>query len=231
MKRLPLNVQTLYADLAQSVSFSATLPASIYKQTVGGKVYLYAVEKHGAARVKRYLGPANDPVVDKRADDIRRAAADAKVRRTTVSMLKRAGVPAPALGMGRVLEAISNAGLFRKGVVLAGTGAYQVYSPLVGACLSHAASTTQDADLAAASLAVASNTQGEDLLDILERADRASSRRSVSIPATFHKGSGRPRALMLTSSPASASGPMRNVLSSLPDFDALRSRCATWNSS
>jgi hypothetical protein len=79
MKRLPLNVQTLYADLAQSVSFSATLPASIYKQTVGGKVYLYAVEKHGAARVKRYLGPASDPGVEKRGDDIRRAPADAKV--------------------------------------------------------------------------------------------------------------------------------------------------------
>jgi hypothetical protein len=89
MKRLPLNVLTLYADLAQSISFSTTLPASIFKQTVRGKVYLYAVEKHGSARVKRYLGPASDPDVHKRADAIRRAAADAKIRRTTVSMIKR----------------------------------------------------------------------------------------------------------------------------------------------
>ncbi len=37
MKRLPLNVQTLYADLAQSISFSTILPASIFKQTVRGK--------------------------------------------------------------------------------------------------------------------------------------------------------------------------------------------------
>jgi hypothetical protein len=171
MKGLPLNVLTLYADLAQSISFSTTLPASIFKQAVRGKVYLYAVEKHGSARVKRYLGPASDPDVHKRVDDIRRAAADAKIRRTTVSMIKRSGVPAPTLAMGRVMEALANAGLFRKGVVLVGTGAYQVYSVIVGASLSHAASTTQDADLAAASLAIASNTQGEDLLDVLKRAD------------------------------------------------------------
>jgi hypothetical protein len=173
MKRLPLNVQTLYADLAQSISFSTILPASIFKQTVRGKVYLYAVEKHGAARVKRYLGPANDLEVQSRADAIRRAAADAKSRRTTVSMIKRAGVLAPPLEMGRVLEALSNAGLFRNGVVLVGTGAYQVYPMIVGAHLSHAAATTQDADLAAASLAVASDAQGDDLLDVLKRADRS----------------------------------------------------------
>jgi hypothetical protein len=171
MKRLPLNVQTLYADLAQSISFSTTLPASVFKQTVQGKVYLYAAEKHGSARVKRYLGPASDPNAHKRAEDVRRAAADAKVRRTTVSMIKRSGVPAPTLEMGRVMEAIAHAGLFRKGVVLVGTGAYQVYSVIVGASLSHAASTTQDADLAAASLAIASDTQGEDLLDVLKRAN------------------------------------------------------------
>jgi hypothetical protein len=171
MKRLPLNVVTLYADLAQSISFSTTLPASVFKQTVAGKVYLYAVEKHGSARVKRYLGPASDPEVATRAQNIRRAAADARVRRTTVSMIKRSGVPAPTLAMGRVMEALANAGLFRKGAILVGTGAYQVYSAIVGASLSHAASTTQDADLAAASLAIASDTQGEDLLDVLKRAD------------------------------------------------------------
>ena len=171
MKRLPLNVQTLYADLAQSITFSTTLPGSIFTQTIRGKVYLYSTEKHGAARLQRYLGPASDPAVAKRAADIRRAAADARARRTTVSMLKRSGVPAPPLAMGRLMEAVANAGLFRKGVVLVGTGAYQVYSAVVGAALSLGALTTQDADLAAASLAVASDVEGESLLDILKRAD------------------------------------------------------------
>jgi hypothetical protein len=171
MKRLPLNVQTLYADLAQSLTFSTTIPASISTHTARGKAYLYAVEKHGSARVKRYLGPADHPDAQKEADEVRRSAEQAKARRTTVSMIKRAGVAAPTLEMGRVLEALSNAGLFRNGVILVGTAAYQVYSAVVGAYLSHAAATTQDADLAAASLAVVADTTGEDLLAILRRAD------------------------------------------------------------
>jgi hypothetical protein len=73
--------------------------------------------------------------------------------------------------MGRLMETIAKAGLFGKGVVLVGTGAYQVYSAIVGAALSFGALTTQDADLAAASLAVVSDIAGESLLDILKRAD------------------------------------------------------------
>jgi hypothetical protein len=171
MKRLPLNIQTLYADLAQSVTFSDTVPGSVFEQRIKGKVYLYATEKHGAKRIQHYLGRADDPGVQRRANEIRRAALDAKLRRTTVSMLKRSGVPAPSLEMGRLMEAISNVGLFRKGVLLVGTGAYQVYSPIVGAALAATSLTTHDADLAAASLAAESDIEGEGLLDILRRAD------------------------------------------------------------
>jgi hypothetical protein len=171
MKVLPLNVQTLYADLAQSVTFSTTPPGSVFTQTIRGKPYLYAAEKHGAARISRYLGLAEDPETNERAENIRRAAQDAKNRRTTVSMLKRSGLPAPTIAMGRLLEAIAKAGLFNNGMVLVGTGAYQTYPALVGAMLSAAALTTQDADLAAASLAVATNTEGESLLDVIKRAD------------------------------------------------------------
>lgn len=128
-------------------------------------------EKDGAIRAQRYLGPADDPDALRQANDIRRAAADARTRRTTVSMLKRSGIPAPPLDMGRLMEAIANAGLFRNGVVLVGTGAYQVYSAVVGAALAHGTLTTQDADLALVTLAVASEPEGQRLLDILQRAD------------------------------------------------------------
>jgi hypothetical protein len=171
MKPLPLNVQTLYADLTQGLTFLATPPASVFTQTIRGKPYLYAAEKHGAVRITRYLGLAEDPETTERAQNIRRAAQDAKGRRTTVSMLKRAGLPAPTLAMGRLLEAIAKAGLFNNGIVLVGTAAYQIYPALVGAALSTAALTTQDADLAAASLAVTTDTEGESLLDVIKRAD------------------------------------------------------------
>jgi hypothetical protein len=171
MKPLPLNVQTLYADLTQSVTFSTTPPGSVFTQTIRGKPYLYAAEKHGAVRITRYLGLAEDPETTERAQNIRRAAQDAKGRRTTVSMLKRSGLPAPSIAMGRLLEAIAKAGLFNNGIVLVGTAAYQIYPAVVGATLSAAALTTQDADLAAASLAVASDSKGESLLDVIKRAD------------------------------------------------------------
>lgn len=171
MRPLPLNIQTLYADLAQSATFAPIVHGSVYAQTAGGTSYLYATEKHGSKRIQRYLGRADDPDVRKQAEDIRRAAEDARLRRRTVSTIKRLGVPAPTLQMGRLLEAVANAGLFAKGIVLVGTGAYQLYSPVVGVALSRGASSTQDADLAAVSLAVVSNIEGESLLDILERAD------------------------------------------------------------
>lgn len=171
MKPLSLNIQTLYADLVQSITFSTTLPGSVFTQTIRGKPYLYAAEKHGAVRITRYLGLAEDPETTERAENIRRAAQDAKSRRTTVSMLKRAGLPAPTLAMGRLMEAIAKAGLFNNGIVLVGTAAYQIYPAIVGAALSTAALTTQDADLAVASLAVAADIQGETLLDVIRRAD------------------------------------------------------------
>ena len=171
MKTLSLNVQTLYADLAQSVTFSTTPPGSVFTQTIRGKPYLYTAEKHGAARITRYLGLAEDPETTERAQNIRRAAQDAKGRRTTVSMLKRSGLPGPTIAMGRLLEAIAKAGLFNNGMVLVGTAAYQIYPALVGSVLSSAALTTQDADLAAASLAITSNIEGESLLDVIKRAD------------------------------------------------------------
>jgi hypothetical protein len=209
MKHLPLTAQTLYADLLQSVTFSTTLPGSVFTQTIRGKPYLYAAEKHGAARITRYLGRADDPETTTRADGIRRAAQDAKTRRTTVSMLKRAGVPAPTIAMGRVLEAVANAGLFRNGIVLVGTGAYQVYSAVVGVALSPAALTTRDADLAATSLAVTSDVEGESLLDVLKRADptfvpqpsldwfRSAAGLEVDVRTRHRKGADEERAVIM----------------------------------
>ncbi|MEA2906444.1 MAG: hypothetical protein QOI12_3831 [Alphaproteobacteria bacterium] len=171
MQPLPLSAQTLYANLAQGMSFSSTRAGSIFTQVARSKRYLYVTEKHGATRLQTYLGPADDPNVQRKADDIRRAEQAAKLRRTTVSTLKRMGLPAPTLYVGRLLEVLAKAGLFQGGVVLVGTAAYALYSPLVGVALSHAAMSTEDADLAVASLAVTSAMADETLLDILKRAD------------------------------------------------------------
>jgi hypothetical protein len=194
MALLPLNIRTLYADLVQSVTFSDIRPGSVAAVTVKDNVYLYVTEKHGGARRRRFLGRADHPEAAREAEAVRRAAADARLRRRTVSLLKRAGVQAPSLESGRLLEAVAMAGLFAKGVILVGTAAYQMYPPIVGASLSGVALTTQDADLAAASLALTSDIEGESLLDILHRADptfvAAPGLDRKALPKRFRSGSG-----------------------------------------
>jgi hypothetical protein len=194
MKRLPLNVQTLYADLMQAASFGGQLPGSISRRTINGKVYLYATEKHGASRQQVFLGPADDPGAIEKETSIRRAAEDAKQRRSTVAMLKRAGLPAPSLEAGRLLEALANAGIFANGMLLVGTIAYQIYAPFVGVMLTGSTLQTQDADLAATSLAVQPTIEGINLLDVLRRADEtfvpALSLNQKDMPKRFRSAAG-----------------------------------------
>ena len=94
----------------------------------------------------------------------------AKQRRIIVRILISAKAPAPASALGNLLDALSKSGLLKE-TVLVGTAAHQCYSPLVGGAPPSAALTTQDADLATASLALTSDTEGEPLETVLRRAD------------------------------------------------------------
>lgn len=71
--------------------------------------------------------------------------------------------------MGRVLEAIARANLFKQGLVLIGTAAYQTYPCIVGAYLPSGALMTNDADLLVSSFV--SKGEPQDLEAILRRAD------------------------------------------------------------
>jgi hypothetical protein len=168
-KPIPLNFVTLYADLAQNVRKSTLEHGSVVKRRKRGHDYLYFVSKDGATRSERYLGPADDQAAQQKAEDIRRAAAHAKILRATVSALKHARLPAPSLKLGRVLEVIANAGLFDQGVVLIGTAAFQTYAPTLGYNFGSAAVTTQDADLLVASFA--GGPERQDMEKILRKAD------------------------------------------------------------
>jgi hypothetical protein len=125
MKPIPLNLLTLYADLAQKVEINDIHPATISTKIVRGKPRLYATERTGTTYRQRYVGLAGDPSAEAKAEQIRQAAQSAKLRRATVSVLKRARIPAPTLEVGRLLEAVAKARLFERGLVLVGTVAYQ----------------------------------------------------------------------------------------------------------
>lgn len=169
MRPIPLNVMTLYADLAQRLGHQDVRPGSISTKKVDGKKYLYAVEKDGQARTQRFLGSAESPVAQEQAGRIRQAAQQARELRNTVTLLKNARVPAPSLVLGRILEVIANAGLFERGVTLIGTAAYQTYPCVVGSYLSSATLATNDVDLSLSEFVAAA--QEEDIETMLKRAD------------------------------------------------------------
>lgn len=186
MRAIPLTIQTMYADLLQSKGLGEEAHGSVSVRTIKGKDYLYVTTKDGGTRHQRSLGRANDPAAVAKAEEIRQAAKRAKDLRTTVSALKKAHIPGPSLPLGKVLEAVANAGLFREGVMLVGTAAYQTYPGLVGAHLPSTALMTNDADLLVSSFV--STDEPKDLEAILQRADptfKAVMSRDDRLPKVF----------------------------------------------
>jgi hypothetical protein len=170
MRSIPLNFITMYADLAQGFEFDDAIAGSITTRKIKGKSYLYVTSKDGATRQQRSLGRADDPRVQREAQLILTSAERARSMRTVVSTLKQqARIPAPTLPVGRVLEAIANAGLFKRGVTLVGTAAYQTYPCVLGHYLQSSAFTTNDVDLNFVEFAPRDNE--EDIEVVLRRAD------------------------------------------------------------
>ncbi|MGE0024126.1 MAG: GSU2403 family nucleotidyltransferase fold protein [Hyphomicrobium sp.] len=159
----------MYADLLQGIGLADVEHGSVSIRKIKGKAYFYVTIKDGATRHQRSLGPVTDRAAQAQADAIRSAAERAKARRTTVSALKKAHIPGPSLVLGRVLEAVANADLFKQGLVLIGTAAYQTYPCVVGAHLPSGALMTNDADLLVSSFV--SKGEPQDLEAILQRAD------------------------------------------------------------
>jgi len=186
MRAIPLNFQTMYADLLQSIALADVDHGSVSVRKIKGIEYLYVTTKDGSKRHQKSLGRASDPVAQAKADEVRQAAEHAKGLRTTVSALKKAHIPSPSLPLGRVLEVIANADLFKQGVVLVGTAAYQTYPCLVGAYLPSSALTTSDADLLVSSFVA--HDEPQDLEKILQRADptfKAHMSRDDALPKLF----------------------------------------------
>lgn len=169
MRPIPLNLMTLYADSLQSLELAGAPAASIATKTVRKKKYVYATTKDGSTRVEKYLGPADDPKVQAQVERFRHAAERTKSLRTTVSLLKQGGVPAPSLVLGRILEVVANAGLFQRGVTLVGTAAFQTYAGVLGYYAPAATLMTNDADLSLAEFEA--DDEEEHIGSILKRAD------------------------------------------------------------
>jgi hypothetical protein len=162
MAKLPLNIQTLYADLEQSLTVRDAPVGSPYDHEVHGRPYTYLSERQGVARIKHYLGPKDAPETLDRLRASAEAGERASQRRALVRLLKSFGLPGPTTAVGRVLEVLARNGLFDNGAVLVGTVAYQCMGALVGRTLPLHAMATQDADLATGTLALAADPSSRD---------------------------------------------------------------------
>ena len=188
MKLVPLNLLTLYADLEQNVTVDTLERATISRRHVSGQRRLYADIRRGDKREQIYLGTVGDPEAERKAELYRRGAADAKIRRKTVAILKSAGIGAPDVATGQVIEALARGSLFDRGAVLIGTVAFQTFAPIVGAYLPIAAQMTQDADLAATRLAIPHLAKGLHVDAMLRNADKSFAARFAAtdkLPARF----------------------------------------------
>ncbi len=170
MEKINLSISTLYSDLSQRVHSRPMRSGSIFTMTVKGRQYVYVKRLVGKVRKDDYIGPVDDPETKARVDEIRRLQDEAQQDRKTIRLLVKAGVPAPTPQLGRVLDALSDAGVFGDATLI-GTAAYQCYSPLVAHALPRPTLMTGDADLATARLALASIPKDETFLDVLRRAE------------------------------------------------------------
>lgn len=145
-------IETVYAELTERCHAAAALEgvpvnASAQWRDRGGRSYLYFKWRDGERIVERYAGPRNDAT---RALDERhqRRRDDRAERRDMVRMLVGARMPHPDARTGKVLAALSEAGVFRLRGVLVGTYAFHAYAPMIGVPLRGAALRTQDVDIA-----------------------------------------------------------------------------------
>ena len=172
LRQIPLNALTLYADLDTRAALEREDAGTVSRRLEGGQRRLYASVRDGVRLRQIYIGTVGDAKAEAKARAYQDAMERGRQRRKTVTALKRLGIPAPPLEVGRVIEAMSRAGLFEAGAVLAGTAAFQCYPCLVGHVLPPASLMTRDVDISLARLAVpkvAALRRG--LEDILQEAD------------------------------------------------------------
>jgi hypothetical protein len=182
-----LTTQTLYAELVDRcavAAFEAEFPlnGSFVRVRVKDREYWYfqqGARDASGKQPRKYVGPDNDEIRQRMANH-GRAKDDYQERKRLISLLRRSGFQSPPEETGRILQVLSDAGVFRMRACLVGTAAYQVYGPMLGVRLSRLSLQTQDLDIAqftAISVAIAKDEQTPPLLEVLQKAD--SSFRSV----------------------------------------------------
>ncbi len=154
VRRLPLTVQTTYADLLARLQQDAVLElgGTPVLRKRRGRQYWYSVQRLAGHTVERYLGPDTGEVrgrVEQAMqvrDDLSRRE---RQRGRLVRMCREGGLLRVDAQTGKVLRALARAGVFRLRGVIVGTHAFRCYPGLLGVEMPEALAVTEDIDSAA----------------------------------------------------------------------------------
>ncbi len=175
LNRLPLDVQTLYAELLEHLTVLeaeralGSVKGTFVTKEVKGRRYSYLQYSVAGAKKQAYLGPYDDTM---RRLEARHRTAHEELRgewaqtQRLCAMLRRGGALPTDAPSARVLEALASSGVFRVGGVLVGTQAFAVLGNHLGVRWEHAALRTQDIDLAVEPDALELAVPGEEEADI-----------------------------------------------------------------
>lgn len=166
--RLSESVQTLYAELLDQLrAADAQMPVggTFVSKTINGRSYWYLQRSEGATKRQIYVGPET-PELLAQITAAKESRADDSVRRELVTMLDAGGMHREAAAMGTVLRVLADAGVFRGGDVLLGTGAFACLANLLGVRFESESLRTADVDIGHdPTVAVATRRKEGDLLE------------------------------------------------------------------
>lgn len=154
LNKIGLSIQTMFADLIQRSHDAAfdrdfAVNGSFYRKRVKGKSYWYynGYAPDGKRYVK-YVGPDSDLEIASRIENFHSIKTDFNDRRKAVRALVAAGLPQPPAQVGKLIDALARAGIFRLRACLVGTTAFQTYSGVLGVRFPAQQLQTGDIDIA-----------------------------------------------------------------------------------
>jgi hypothetical protein len=156
--RLPLETQTLYAELLEQLLGEAAgrslgqLRGSFVSKTINGETYVYFQASTPGGRTRQfYVGrktPSLDKVVARFARERTRVEPDRLRVQRLAAQLRIGGINLTDNPSARVIRALAESGVFESGGVVVGTHAFVLLGNLLGVRWRSGALRTQDVDVA-----------------------------------------------------------------------------------
>jgi hypothetical protein len=180
MENLPLETQTLYAQLMETL-LAAEAQRSIGRlagcfttKKVKGLTYCYFQYSDPGGFLRQvYLGRKDavlDRVVERFLSEREASKPDTEHLQRLCAQLRAGGALVTDTVSSRVLKALAESGIFKMGAVLVGTHAFVVLGNLLGVKWTGSSLRTQDPDIATeASMSIGIPPVDADLPDVLER--------------------------------------------------------------